>query len=390
MKRNYIILISFVLSIVLGACSDDDEMQVNLPKPSNLVGPVNNSVIALDLDNNSSSTFSWNTLPDNGLGGEVTYHVLFDKDGTLFEMPVMALESNNGGRDTVLTVLHSQLDQIAELAGIPGKKSGKIKWAVEAIVGQDTITSVAGAITVNRPTSLGEVPGMLYLTGSATGNQAIAFHKSSEGEFDLITSLNNGEFQIQSATSGDFTTYYLEGSELFRGDTPMESTGNDKVVLIKVSFNNADGDVYTINAFEMIMVANGEPMAQLEYVGNQTFKATNVAIHFLNPGDPNAPSWLGWVEERYKFSVKTDKGNLVYGSYMDASMFGSNVPGLTPTDQRPDGAQPDYYFNLYTVDPDDYWAGCYKLASATDGKNINVSVFFNSDAQYYHQIEIVN
>ena len=75
---------------------------------------------------------------------------------------------------------------------------------------------------------------------------------------------------------------------------------------------------------------------------------------------------------------------------MDASMFGSNVPGLTPTDQRPDGAQPDYYFNLYTVDPDDYWAGCYKLASATDGKNINVSVFFNSDAQYYHQIEIVN
>ena len=389
MKRNYIILISFLLSIVLGACSDDDEMQINLPKPSHLMGPENNTVIALDPDNNASSTFSWSSLPDNGLVGEVTYQVLFDKDGTLFEMPVMALKSDNNGKDTVLTILHSELDEIAGLAGIPGKKSGVLKWAVEAIVDQDTITSVAGSVTVNRPTSLGDIPEMLYLTGSAIDGGEMAFHKSSAGEFDIITSLQNGEFHIQSATSGNFSSYYLEGGELFRGETPMVSDG-EKVVLIKVSFNNAEGDVYTINAFEMILVANGETMAQLDYVGDQTFEAKNVPISFLNPGDPNAPDWLGWVEERYKFRVKTDKGDLIYGSYMDASMFGSNVPGLTPTDQRPDGAQPAYYFNIYTVDPDDYWAGCYKLGSATDGNKVNVTVYFKSDAQYYHQVELAN
>jgi hypothetical protein len=389
-KLNRITYISLLFAFFLGACSKDDTSQINYPKASSLIEPVDNTVIALDPDNNKSSTFSWSTLPEQNLSGQVKYNVLFDKDGNLFKNPLKVFSSDNGGSATTLTLAHADLDIVAGLAGIKGKKSGKVKWAVDAIVGSDTITTASGTITLNRPTSLGTVPTTLYLKGSATENGTIAFYKSAPGEFELITSLKAGTYAVSNSADAGATDYYYFNNELFRGSQPMTYEGSTKPVIIRVSFNNASGSVSVISSFDAIIVANGLTFATLNYAGNQQFSATNALVHFLKPGDPDAPSWLSWVEERYKFKVTTDSGTLIFGSYMDASMFGSLIPGLVPTDVRPDGAQPAYYFNVYTVDPDDYWAGCYKMASAVDGKEVNISVYFNSTAQYYHTIQLAN
>lgn len=389
-KFNKIIYLSLLLSFIWGACTKDEENQLNFPKASSLLGPSDNAVIVLDPDNNQSTTFSWSKLPEQNLSGQVTYQVLFDKDGTLFQVPLKIYPSNNNGSDTTLTIAHSELEMVAGLAGIPGKKSGKVKWAVDAIVGTDTITTVAGIITLNRPTSLGAVPATLYLKGDATENGNIAFHKTAEGEFELITSLKGGTYTFSNATGAEGVEYYFANDELFRGSQPMTYEGSTQPVIMHVSFNNASGSVAVISSFEAIIVANDVTLATFNYVGNQQFAATNAEVHFLKPGDPGAPSWLGWVEERYKFRVKTDKGNFVFGSYMDASMFGTVIPGLVPSDKRPDGAQPAYYFNVYTVDPNDYWAGCYKFASDKDGKKVNINVYFNSEAQYYHTVQLAN
>lgn len=389
-KFNRIIYFSLLLSLIWVACSKDDDVQMNYPKASSLIAPENNTVVILDPDNNMSSTFSWSKLPDQNLSGQVTYRVLFDKDGTLFQNPLKIYSSDNEGSDTTLTIAHSELETVAGLAGIPGKKSGKVKWAVEAIVGTDTITTVAGLITLNRPTSLGAVPETLYLKGDATENGSIAFHKTAEGEFELITSLKAGTYTLSNSADAEATEYYFINDELFRGSQPMSFEGNTQPVIMHVSFNNASGSVAVISSLEAFIVANDKTFATFNYVGNQQFAASTGDIHFLKPGDPDAPSWLGWVEERYKFRVKTEDGLFVFGSYMDASMFGSVIPGLTPSDKRPDGAQPAYYFNVYTVDPEDYWAGCYKFASAVDGKKVNINLYFNSDAQYYHTVQVVN
>lgn len=389
-KFNRIIYFFLLLSLIWVACSKDDDTQMNFPKASSLIAPANSTVIILDPDNSMSTTFSWSKLPDQNLEGQISYRVLFDKDGTLFQIPLKIYPSDNGGADTTLTLSHSELELVAGLAGIPGKKSGKVKWAVDAIVGTDTITTVAGLITLNRPTSLGAVPAALYLKGNATENGNIAFHKSAEGEFELITSLKAGTYLISNSPDAEATEYYFANDELFRGSQPMAYEGSTQPVIIHVSFNNASGSVAVITSLEAFIVANDVTFATFNYVGNQQFAATNAEVHFLKPGDSNAPTWLGWVEERYKFRVKTDNGLFVFGSYMDASMFGSVIPGLIPSDKRPEGAQAAYYFNVYTVDPNDYWAGCYKFASAADGKKVNINLYFNSDAQYYHTVQVVN
>lgn len=389
-KFNNTIYLALLFLLFLGACSKDDVTQMDFPKASSLIEPLDNTVIALDPDNNQSTTFSWSTLPDQNLSGQVIYNVLFDQDGTLFQSPVKVFLSDNNGSEPKLTLSHSELDIVAELAGIKGKKSGKVKWAVDAIVGTDTITTVSGTLTLNRPTSLGNVPASLYLKGDATENGPIAFHKSAEGEFDLITSLKAGTYLVSSSNDADAVDYYFAVDELFRGSQPMTFEGGTKPVILHVSFNNASGSLAVISSFEAFIVANDVTFATLSYSGNQQFSAINAPVQFLRPGDPGAPSWLGWVEDRYKFRAKTDNGTFIYGSYMDASMFGTLVPGLIPSDKRPDGAQAAYYFNIYTVNPDDYWAGCYKFASAVDGKKVNINVNFNSTAQYDHSIQVAN
>ena len=51
----------------------------------------------------------------------------------------------------------------------------------------------------------------------------------------------------------------------------------------------------------MIWGATFDVIADMQYVGNGSFKKENVNIKFVDPNDPttNPPSWLTWVEERY-------------------------------------------------------------------------------------------
>lgn len=53
----------------------------------------------------------------------------------------------------------------------------------------------------------------------------------------------------------------------------------------------------------MIWGATFDVIADMQYVGNGSFKKENVNIKFVDPNDPttNPPSWLTWVEERYYF-----------------------------------------------------------------------------------------
>lgn len=367
------------------------------PVPVNLITPLSDSTIVIDPEMETDFVFEWSELPESE--GVVSYLVLFDQDGTKFESPVFSIESDNGGLQTKLSLSHTMLDSIAIKVGIPAKRSGIVRWAVDAIVEQDTITSIAGRIELRRPTSLGTVPTELYIYGTATeaGNnpeQAIRFHSISDGYFDLFATLKNGTYKIVNAQSAEAVSYFISDGELFLGDQEMEYASEESWNLLQIDFNSAEALTVEILAIEVIIPANENIIATLSHQGNNLFTASNVVFDFLVPGGPDSPEWLTWVEERYRFRLVTTGGNIFYGSYLDASMFGVYIPDMTPFAQRPDGEEPPQYNNVYaipfTIGNYEDWAGCYKFPTVADGNPVNISLNLDPDQSVYvHSVVLV-
>lgn len=386
LSSKIIFALLICVSIITGCKKDNGSITLNTPVT--LKGPANSSTIEINIDGTESVVFEWSALPDATAG--VKYYVLFDKAGTLFSQPVDSLISDNAGVSTKLTLTHQQLDIIAGKAGVGAKKSGTVYWAVDAVSGGKIITSVASMINVKRPTGLGVVPDVLYLSGTSTeaGSDiaaAIPFKKVKSGLFEAVTSLKAGTYKILSGTDASAKQYYFQDSILFRGTTEMTYNGNTSPVLIRVDFNNSVGLQKVITSAEVVVTATLATIGTLTYKGNHVFEGNNIVFNFLRPGGPGAPSWLGWVEERYKFKFKTDGSDEYFGSSMDGSMGLTYDPAVPAFNGRPEGSEPRGYFNMYNVDLNDQWAGCYKFATQFDGKPMKISLFFNP-AQYYHSV----
>lgn len=388
LSNKIIFALLICVSIITGCKKDNGSIALN--KPVTLKGPLNSSTVEINIDGAESVVFEWSALPD--AGANVKYYVLFDKGGTLFSQPVDSIISDNAGVSTKLTLTHQQLDLIAGKAGIGAKKTGLLYWAIDAVSDGKIITSVAVALNVKRPTGLGVVPDVLYLTGSSTETgvelaNAIPFKKVSNGLFEAVTSLKTGTYKILSGKDASAKQYYFQDSILFRGTTDMEYTGTTAPVIIRVDFNNSVGLQKIIFSTDVVVTATLATIATLTYKGNHLFDGSNIVFSFLTPGGPGAPSWLGWVEERYKFRFKTDGSDEFFGSPMDGSMGASSDPTIPAFNGRPEGAEPQGYFNLYNVDLNDQWAGCFKFASQFDGRSMKISMFFNP-AKYYHSVTV--
>lgn len=381
-SNNFYLGLAIVLlgmSQFITSCQED--IVNDYPVPVNLITPLQDSIVAIDTESSSDFIFEWSELPD--ASGTITYKVLFDVPDTYFETPLLVFNSDNDGMQTSLSLSHAMLDSIAVETGIPAKKSGMVKWAVDAITGADTITSIAGSIILKRPTSLGTIPTDLYIYGTATtaGNNpenAIRFHKISDGNFDLFTTLKPGMFTIANEASANAVTYFISEEELFLGDQTMEYDAEEKLNLLQVNFQSTEARAVEVLAIEVIIPANGNTLTTLTDQGNNLYSASGVVFDFLEPGGPDSPDWLTWVEERYRFRMMTTGGNIFYGSYMDASMFGVYIPDMTPFSMRPDGEQPNGYYNVYAIpsDIDNYsdWAGCYKFPTVADGNPIDITL----------------
>lgn len=382
------------ISQFITSCQED--IVNDYPVPVNLITPLQDSIVAIDSESSSDFIFEWSELPD--ASGTVTYKVLFDIPDTYFETPLLVFNSDNDGMQTSLSLSHAMLDSIAVEAGIPAKKSGTVKWAVDAITGKDTITSIAGSIILKRPTSLGTIPTDLYIYGTATtaGNNpenAIRFHKISEGYFDLFTTLKSGTFTIANEASANAVTYFISEEELFLGDQTMEYDAEERLNLLQVNFQSAEARAVGVLSIDVIIPANGNTLTTLTDQGNNLYNASDVVFDFLVPGGPDSPDWLTWVEERYRFRMRTTGGDIFYGSYMDATMFGVYIQDMIAYSQRPEGDQPEGYYNVYAIpmDIDNYadWAGCYKLPSAADGNPIDITLNLDPNQPVYtHNIAL--
>ena len=296
MKTIYIFLLSILF---LTGCSEDYKLDESFTLPTELSGP---EEVAIDLQSSENIVLTWNGGANDG--GVLLYSVLFDKGDGNFSEPIYTSQSDFGATRQ-LTLTHVILNKIAREAGLKTAETGKVKWTVEASRGGVVRRSQeCGEILITRPAE--EIPEQLYLLGSATENQGTApvpFRKESDGIFVIYTKLSSGNIYFTDALE-DGVNYTVDSSgRLIEGDEAYNVEAEENVVRLTLNFNAKTISKDIISGVRMIWGATFDVIADMQYVGNGSFKKENVNIKFVDPNDPttNPPSWLTWVEERYYF-----------------------------------------------------------------------------------------
>ena len=406
-KYTAIIAITCIVSIIMSSCNEEEySLNTEIVELGSLESPAMDEHINIDTESSNNINFTWSPAKSAD-GGAVVYNVLFDEEGGNFDDPIATFPSENGGGLTSLALRPSELNTIASEAGIEQLGTGKIIWTVEAASGYNTkMFSENAVLSLTRPEGLTVFPEYLYIYGSATEAEgvadAVAFKQVVNelpnedfeiGTFESITKLTPGEFYIVDSNNPDSVLNYFyinEEGKIREGEQPTTFDGSDGVHRIRMNLSQSTISYEEMSDFELYIMANGITKAELTYVGNHTFESTTGHFDFLIPGGPEAPSWLGWEEERYRFRFMVDGVQSYLGSNQNDNMNGSLVEGLEAYNVRPNGDEPGYYYNTYFLGADvSQWQGAWKFADQYNGASFTVRIIFDPKADhYYHEFEL--
>lgn len=399
------LLISMVISISMISCVNDDyKLDPEIAQTGSLESPSNNETVDIDPENGDNVIFSWSPAQAKD-GGAILYTIKFDRPGGDFTDPLYASPSDNSGGATTFTMSASRLNIIAAEAGIQQLETGDVEWTVEASSSYFRQNfAESSTLKLKRPEGLAIFPEYMYVYGSATESSdipnAVAFKQISNqlpsdnfqpGVFESITRLTPGEFHIvngNNAAAEDLTHYYINAEGKIRsGDNPTAFDMEEGVYRVRMDLAKATISYTKISNVQLYILANQAVVADLNYIGNHTFEATNAYFDFLTPGSPGAPDWLGWEEERYRYQFQLGDGQVSYlGSMHNDGMNASLVPGLNAYNGRPNGGEPEYYDNVYFLGPEaGYWQGAWKFPDALNGANFTVRIVFDPKADNYYQ-----
>jgi hypothetical protein len=356
------------------SCAEKYEYNTDFTEPAELSSPAS---VTLDMTSSAVVVLEWN---GGGAadGSIVQYEVLFAAGNGSFDAPVEVIQSDLGALPK-LTLTHAQLNTIARRAGILTESTGNIKWTVRSSKGGIVKTmDLSKSISITRGEGI-DIPEALYLFGTGTaapgetGNRA--FRKVDEGIFHIYTKLIGGDIIFRSsAVAGDGFEYYGNSSgKLNEGSTVMSVTtsGNNPVRLI-VNFNDLSVTVEKISDILMVWghgqsaIVNGS----LIYQGEGVFKATNVEVNAFFTG------W-GWEEERYRFTLKINDIDYIWGS----------VYSRSGDSGRPTASTPLTWWTIteYLNSASDGWDWHWKMATQCANARFNVFIYTNENNMMYHQ-----
>ncbi|SDM49494.1 SusE outer membrane protein [Catalinimonas alkaloidigena] len=404
-KRPFVVWLALLVVCATACQQDPYTLETDIVQLGSLEAPSSNSAILINPEKDSSVTFSWSSAQAAD-GGLVLYRVLFDVEGGDFSHPIYALPADNKGGRNALTLSPVYLNIIASKAGIKQLETGKVSWTVEASSGYHlTRYTESMDLVLTRPEGLAEFPRFMYIFGEATEaeqlTEGVAFKEISPelptdeikpGVFESITLLKAGDYFIADANHPDSTVHYYylnEEGKLRSGQQPTAFTLPEGVYRVRMNLSLATVTFEAMSAIELYILANQTTKATLTYVGDHTFRSTEGYFDFLTTGAPEAPDWLGWEEERYRFRVTIGGQESYLGSYHNADMNGSLVEGQQVYNVRPDGQEPASYYFTYFLGPDaEYWQGAWKFADSYNGAPFTVSVVFDPKADhYYHEFK---
>ena len=373
MKPTITYLLLLLSLLVWTGCEEDEPLTIAEVSPvESLYAPEENRFYNLGAQ--GSALFQWQAAKaaDNGV---VLYDVAFDVEGGDFSEPIYVTASDGRGFQSQLTLSFTELNQIAALAGLAEKSTGKLIWTVWSSKGLDVTPSpVFRTIEVERPGGF-PTPDELYLTGSATeGGDDIAaarpLKKTGATTYEIYTSLQPGTYRFVTRTSGTPQTYSVSDGDLQAdGETTVEESG---VYRIRMDFSDGTVSMATVDKVELWFPPNGEYLFELGYVGDGTWEAPEESIEFKQE------SWGRDERYKFKFTVTSD-GNT------SEEWYGS----VNADNQRPDGNTGEAYWYMVPVS-DDYWANSFKFPSEADMATINMQIIFNAEVpEYTHTITVL-
>lgn len=370
MKR---ILVSLYLILVLAGCDEKYVLDASFTMPTSLNSP---SQIDIMLESTDPIVFSW----DGGGatdGSYVTYSVLFDEDGGDFTSPLDTIPSDLGGSEQ-LTLTHAALNTIARNAGIPLESTGSLIWTVLASKGGETqMVKKSGLISITRGEGIDNIPDTLFLNGEGNeseGEGNSLFRTESEGVFVIYSLIKgSGKLELKGLKNGaDF--FYSYGDKLTEGQGGLHLQANKNPYRITVDFNTLTVSAEEVSAIRCVWGANYATIAELMYVGDGNFSASNNFVLLLDPAVPESgpPDWLSWVEERYYFIATIDGVELCWGRKDGIS---AEVPGENE----------DASFYELEEFAWSQWDHLWKMSHGLNNKTVDISIKTNKDNLMIHE-----
>lgn len=298
-----------LISLLFTKCSKDErDINMNLTEVTNLFTPVDNESILLKPASGQTVVFEWEQAKAAD-GSLVLYEVAFDQENGDFSQPFYKVVSDNKGVNNRLTLTHGDLNRIAELGGSAFFEKKKFKWTVLASKGTNVkIASMSKILELERPGGFDVLPGNLYLTGSATEGgdvlaNALKMRQIEPGVFEIYSKLKAGTYHFVDGTTGTPKSYYIfddNGIQAIGMNGESEFTGADKIMRIRMDFNNINASYAEVKEVKLWYCAGNTFWATLPYTSNGVWRIDGLTVNYTQ---------MPWgFEERYKYLMVIDEG----------------------------------------------------------------------------------
>jgi len=295
--------------IVLGACKKDTRsINENVNAVEALYTPTDGQYIKLNPAANLSQTFQWQQAQAAD-GSLVLYEVAFDQEGGDFSKPFYTVVSDGKGVQNTLTLTHGDLSKIAALGGADFFQRKKFRWTVFSSKGTNRVKAkVSSIIDIERPAGFANIPGTLYITGSATEGgatlaNALQMKQTAAGEFEIYTKLSPGTYHFADGNSGTPKTYSLADAGGYLGivnSGDVTVTDAPKVMRIRLSFNNVNGNLAEVKSVQLWYAQDNAFWFTLPYTSNGIWRYNGYTTHLVHVS-------YG-IEDRYKYKMVINDG----------------------------------------------------------------------------------
>ena len=336
-----------------------------------LISPDDNASVVLNAQAGAKLTFAWNKLPDSDPAGKLTsYCLLYTSDAADGRKEAQY----NGSVD----VSFSELESIADAAGIAAEGTGDLYWAVESKLLSWTALSSGRKLTVTR---MKGIPTAAYITGAASefGSGYQALKALGAGKFEIFTKLTTDAagYNFTDGDTADARKFVVEGGAIRESDASVVSS-EEAIYYILLDFGAGTAKLQKIENMRYlspnVKTQHTEKQIKLPYQGNGIWYAAGVV-----------PYLRDWDDDRYFFWAEVDGVK---------TKFGAN-PGMTG-DLNSKPAENDSRFRVFwpiaDVNGDD--AGAFKMLHAyrgNDSKRVNIKLNMSPDTEhYYNYIEYLD
>gem|GEM_PF-217364 len=341
-----------------------------VPTVQSLTAPAESEKLMLAPTAGSVTQFSWVKPADVPQLKLTKYSVVFAKDAAMQDVVGRVSADYN----TSVDIKHTDLDNIADLAGIASATSGEIYWAVETSVETYTAMSTASRnVIIRRFVAL---PTVAYITGAGSEFGAeygrmrvITDAGKDQGKLEIYARMVNGaKYDLTTdtdPTSDAYAEYTIK--TLATGGAIEQSSDADNtftlasgVYRVVVDFNVDTIGIQKVEnmVFSSFVVRPGSDVT-LDYLGNGTWGKDNFVPIFRG----------GWDDDRFGF----------YGNYDGVkTKLGSNERSQGEIDNEPQPGDPKYFIYFTGEMSDwDFYLHCIKSYRANTAKKADLRLYMN-------------